>query len=98
PANATRFPYTTLFRSPAIAVPFDVIGPTTRGLRGLEPRVFRAQRLLAHGRKSHDQLRVVVERLDADDAADAELGVPDAHAGAQVERQRTRLNSSHRTS
>ena len=45
----------------------------------LQPRVFRAQRLLAD-RETHDDLRVVVERLDADHGADAELRVTHARA------------------
>ena len=49
----------------------------------LEPRELRAQRLLADVAEPHDQLRVVVERLDADHRADAELRMPHLHARAQ---------------
>src|SRR5262245_62935896 len=35
------------------------------------------------GREPDHELRVAVERLDAEDVADAELRMPDAHAGAQ---------------
>src|SRR5438067_5355279 len=53
-------------------------------LRRFEPRVLRAERLHADRVEPDDQLRIVVERLDADDAADAELRVLDAHAWAEV--------------
>src|SRR4051812_45904845 len=53
-------------------------------LRRLEPCVLRAERLHADGVEPDDQLGIVVQRLDADDTADAELRMLDSHAGAEV--------------
>ena len=44
-------------------------------------RVFRAERFLPDRRKPHHQLRIVVDRFDAEDGADARLRMAHAHAG-----------------
>src|SRR5262245_10568352 len=60
--------------------------PPSRRARRWEPasrrfqtRVFCAQSLHSHRIEPHDQLRVVVQRLDGDHAAHAKLRVTDAH-------------------
>src|SRR6185295_7623537 len=58
-------------------------------LRWFQARVFRAQGLLADGRETHHQFRVVVEPLDAQYGADAELRM--AHPHPEPERDAGRL-------
>src|SRR5881227_3520684 len=59
-----------------------------RRSRRFELRVPCAQRLHAHRDEPHHELRVVVQRFDAENGADAELRVPHLHPELEVDPRR----------